>query len=82
LVPALRRSGLRRSVNGVDGTTHAPLLQLPKQWKWKSVYHSFEHALVGYIVAQQLRGELVTLYDRFRAIPRRRLCNRITIQAR
>jgi mannose/cellobiose epimerase-like protein (N-acyl-D-glucosamine 2-epimerase family) len=48
--------------NGVDGRTHAPLRQLPKQWQWKSAYHSFEHALVGYIVAQQLHGHLVTLY--------------------
>jgi mannose/cellobiose epimerase-like protein (N-acyl-D-glucosamine 2-epimerase family) len=51
--------------NGVDGRTHAPLRQLPKQWKWKNAYHSFEHALVGYIVTQQLRGELVTLYYAF-----------------
>jgi mannose/cellobiose epimerase-like protein (N-acyl-D-glucosamine 2-epimerase family) len=55
--------------NGVDGRTHAPLRQLPKQWKWKSAYHSFEHVLVGYIVAQQLRGELVTLYFAFSADP-------------
>jgi hypothetical protein len=51
--------------NGVDGRTHAPLRQLPKQWKWKNAYHSFEHALVGYIVAQQLHGDPVTLYYAF-----------------
>ena len=55
--------------NGVDGITHTPLRQLPKQWQWKTAYHSFEHALVGYIVAQQLRGELVTLYYAFRQEP-------------
>jgi hypothetical protein len=55
--------------NGVDGRTHAPLRQLPKQWQWKSAYHSFEHALVGYIVAQQLQGELVTLYYAFPGDP-------------
>jgi mannose/cellobiose epimerase-like protein (N-acyl-D-glucosamine 2-epimerase family) len=55
--------------NGVDGKTHAPLRQLPKQWQWKNAYHSFEHALVGYIVAQQLHGELVTLYYAFPGDP-------------
>jgi hypothetical protein len=55
--------------NGVDGRTHAPLRQLPKQWQWKNAYHSFEHALVGYIVAQQLHGELVTVYYAFPGNP-------------
>jgi len=55
--------------NGVDGKTHAPLRQLPKQWQWKNAYHSFEHALVGYIVGQQLHGELVTLYYAFPGDP-------------
>ena len=40
--------------NSVDGRTHAPVRQAPKQWEWKNAYHSFEHALVGYIVGQQL----------------------------
>jgi len=53
--------------NGVNGETNAPDRELPKQWQWKSAYHSFEHALVGYIVAQQLRGDLVTLYYAFRS---------------
>ncbi len=48
--------------NGVDGKTGAAQRQLPKQWPWKNAYHSFEHALVGYIVAQQLQGNPVTLY--------------------
>ena len=51
--------------NSVDGRTHAPVRKLPKQWKWKNAYHSFEHALVGYIVAQQLHGNPVTLYYAF-----------------
>jgi mannose/cellobiose epimerase-like protein (N-acyl-D-glucosamine 2-epimerase family) len=55
--------------NGVDGRTHTPLRQLPKQWQWKNAYHSFEHALVGYIVAQQLQGELVALYYAFPGDP-------------
>ena len=55
--------------NGVDGSTHAPLRQLPKQWKWKNAYHSFEHTLFVYIVAQQLHGEVVTLYCSFPGDP-------------
>ena len=51
--------------NGVDGRTHAPIRNLPKQWAWKNAYHSFEHALVGYIVAEQLHGKPVTLYYAF-----------------
>jgi hypothetical protein len=31
--------------NSVDGRTHAPVRQAPKQWEWKNAYHSFEHAL-------------------------------------
>jgi mannose/cellobiose epimerase-like protein (N-acyl-D-glucosamine 2-epimerase family) len=55
--------------NTVDGRTHAPVRQLPKQWQWKNAYHSFEHTLVGHIVAQQLHGEPVTLYYAFPADP-------------
>ena len=49
----------------MDGKTNAPIRRSPKQWEWKNAYHSFEHALVGYIVAQQLRGDVVTLYYAF-----------------
>lgn len=51
--------------SSVDGRTHAPQRQSPKQWEWKNAYHSFEHALVGYIVAQQLNDKPVTLYYAF-----------------
>lgn len=51
--------------NSVDASTNAPVRQLPKQWQWKNAYHSFEHALVGYIVAQQLQSNPVTLYYAF-----------------
>jgi hypothetical protein len=34
-------------------------------WAWKSAYHSFEHALVGYIVVQQLERKPITLYYSF-----------------
>jgi mannose/cellobiose epimerase-like protein (N-acyl-D-glucosamine 2-epimerase family) len=49
----------------LDGTTHQPLTAMPKQWPWKNAYHTFEHALVGYITARQLRGEPVVLYYAF-----------------
>ncbi len=51
--------------NSVNGRTNAPVRDLPKHWQWKVNYHSFEHALVGYIVCQQLHGEPVTLYYSF-----------------
>jgi hypothetical protein len=51
--------------NGVDGKTNLPQRSLPKQWQWKVAYHSFEHALVNYIVNQQLSGDSVTLYYAF-----------------
>ncbi len=34
----------------------------PKIHQWKSGYHSAEHALVGYLVAQALHREMATLY--------------------
>ncbi len=51
--------------NSVDGRTHAPVRQAPKQWEWKNAYHSFEHALIGYIVGQQLNDQPITLYYAF-----------------
>jgi mannose/cellobiose epimerase-like protein (N-acyl-D-glucosamine 2-epimerase family) len=51
--------------NTVDGRTHAPVRQSPKQWEWKNAYHSFEHALVGYIVGQKLNNQPITLYYAF-----------------
>ncbi|NEP52763.1 MAG: N-acyl-D-glucosamine 2-epimerase [Moorea sp. SIO3C2] len=33
-----------------------------KQWKWKNGFHSYEHALVGYITTQATQGEKVKLY--------------------
>jgi len=49
----------------LDGATHQPLTAMPKQWPWKNGYHTFEHALVGYITARQLRGEPVVLHYAF-----------------
>ena len=50
----------------VDGKTNQPKAgSLPKAWPWKSAYHSFEHAMIGYITGAQLAGEQVTLYYAF-----------------
>jgi mannose/cellobiose epimerase-like protein (N-acyl-D-glucosamine 2-epimerase family) len=46
----------------LSGATHQPAEGFPKQHSWKNALHSFEHALIGYIFAQQLHGEAVTLY--------------------
>jgi len=53
----------------VNANTHKSLGDMPKSWPWKSAYHSFEHALVGYITAQQLESQPVTLYYAFVAPP-------------
>ena len=34
----------------------------PKQWNWKNGYHTYEHALVGYITATARSGGSVKLY--------------------
>jgi mannose/cellobiose epimerase-like protein (N-acyl-D-glucosamine 2-epimerase family) len=47
-------------------TNRPPAGDLPKHWQWKSAYHSFEHALVGYITGQQLNANPVTLYYAFK----------------
>jgi mannose/cellobiose epimerase-like protein (N-acyl-D-glucosamine 2-epimerase family) len=53
----------------IDAGTNQPLGDLLKQWSWKNGYHSFEHALVGYITASQLHQERVVLYYAFKQKP-------------
>ena len=55
--------------NGINGLTHQPIQDFPKQWSWKNGYHSFEHALVGYITSSQLHGESIVLYYAFESTP-------------
>jgi mannose/cellobiose epimerase-like protein (N-acyl-D-glucosamine 2-epimerase family) len=47
----------------IDGVTGKP--RFPKAHLWKNGYHSFEHALVGYITSQALRQQPVELYFAF-----------------
>ena len=53
----------------LDGVTNQPLHGEPKQWPWKNAYHSFEHALVGYITSQALAGKPVVLHYAFQELP-------------
>lgn len=43
-----------------------PNLSFPKQHSWKNAFHSFEHALIGYLTSQQLHGEPITLHYAFK----------------
>ena len=49
-----------------DGTAKT---DMPKAWHWKAAYHTFEHALVGYITANGTRKAPATLYYAFKAEP-------------
>jgi uncharacterized protein (TIGR03437 family) len=51
--------------NGVTYGTNAPQKDFPKAWQWKNAYHAFEHALVAYITAQQIRQAPFPLYFAF-----------------
>jgi hypothetical protein len=55
--------------NTVNAKTHQSVGGMPKAWPWKSAYHSFQHALIGYITAQQIASQPVTLYYAFVAPP-------------
>ena len=51
--------------NGVNYDKNTPQRDMPKSWQWKSAYHDFEHALVGYITSQWLHSQPVTLHYAF-----------------
>jgi hypothetical protein len=51
----------------VDDKTLKPDVHFPKQHSWKNAFHSFEHALVGYLVAQQYNGKPCVLHFAFTA---------------
>ncbi|BAY65171.1 cellobiose 2-epimerase [Calothrix brevissima NIES-22] len=55
---------------GIDATTNQPKPDdLPKMRPWKNAYHSFEHALVGYITTQQIHHHPIVLYYQFNQLP-------------
>ncbi len=49
----------------LDDKTLKPDLHYPKQHSWKNAFHSFEHALVGYLMAQQYNGKPSVLHFAF-----------------
>ena len=51
--------------NGVNYPDNTPQRDYPKSWQWKNAYHDFEHTLVGYITAQWLLSQPVTLHYAF-----------------
>jgi len=54
----------------IDARTNLPKEgALPKAWPWKNAYHSFEHALMGYITAQQMNNQPAALYFAFQEMP-------------
>lgn len=50
----------------VNGDNDQPDPSFPKQHSWKNAFHVFEHALIGYMTAQQLHGEPITLHYAFK----------------
>src|SRR5205823_6589784 len=56
----------------LSAATNQPVEGFPKQHSWKNALHSFEHALIGYIFAQQLHGEPAALYFAWQDTPRKR----------
>ena len=53
-----------------DGTGE---VEWAKAFSWKNGFHSLEHCLVGYITSQAARGERVSLYYAFGALPEKEL---------
>ncbi len=54
-------------LTGEPGKPGKPMLL--KAHLWKNAFHDFEHALVGYITCQAVRGEPVRLYYAFESKP-------------
>src|SRR5271157_5555497 len=56
----------------LSAATNRPAEGFPKQHSWKNALHSFEHALIGYLFAQQLHGEPAELYFAWPETPPKR----------
>jgi mannose/cellobiose epimerase-like protein (N-acyl-D-glucosamine 2-epimerase family) len=50
----------------VKAADNKPDLTLPKQHSWKNAFHSFEHAIVGYLTGQEIHDEPSKLYFAFK----------------
>jgi hypothetical protein len=50
----------------VHAADNQPDLSFPKQHSWKNAFHTFEHALIGYLTAQQLHDDPINLHYAFK----------------
>ncbi|MDJ0677655.1 MAG: hypothetical protein QNJ36_20105 [Calothrix sp. MO_167.B42] len=55
--------GIWHWVNGAD---NKPDIHFPKQHSWKNAFHSFEHAMVGYLTGQEIHDLDSELYFAFK----------------
>jgi mannose/cellobiose epimerase-like protein (N-acyl-D-glucosamine 2-epimerase family) len=53
----------------VNAADNKPDIQFPKQHSWKNAFHTFEHAIVGYLTGQEIHDEPSTLYFAFKEVP-------------
>ena len=53
----------------INAADNKPDLRFPKQHSWKNAFHSFEHAIVGYLTGQEIHDLPSTLYFAFNEIP-------------
>ncbi|WP_180267515.1 hypothetical protein [Nostoc linckia] len=50
----------------VNAADNKPDIQFPKQHSWKNAFHTFEHAIVGYLTGQEIHDEPSKLYFAFK----------------
>ncbi len=53
----------------VKASNNKPDIHFPKQHSWKNAFHTFEHALVGYLTGQELHDLPSQLYFAFKEVP-------------
>jgi mannose/cellobiose epimerase-like protein (N-acyl-D-glucosamine 2-epimerase family) len=49
----------------LEGKTNLPSPGFPKQHSWKNAFHTFEHALIGYLCSQAIHNLDISLYFAF-----------------
>ncbi len=49
----------------VSAQDNKPLINYPKTHMWKNAFHSFEHALFGYLTSSELKNKSFSLYYAF-----------------
>ena len=61
-----QNKGVWHWVNAAD---NKPNIHFPKQHSWKNAFHTFEHAIVGYLTGQELHDLNSELYFAFQKVP-------------